>query len=47
MLFENHFTINDSLKDIWDNPEDDRWDKKYNPDLLPETLKTLEEKQDE
>ena len=23
-LFENNFTINDSLKDIWDNPEDNR-----------------------
>ena len=46
-LFENHFTINDSLKDIWDNSEDDRWDKEYNPDLLPETLKNKEEKQDE
>ena len=33
--------------DIWDNPEDDRWDKEYNPDLLPETLKNKEEKQDE
>ena len=30
-----------------DNKEDDRWDKEYNPDLLPETLKNKEEKQDE
>ena len=33
--------------EFWDNPEDNRWDKEYNPDLLPETLKNKEEKQDE
>ncbi len=33
--------------ELWDNPEDNRWDKEYNPDLLPETLKNKEEKQDE
>ena len=33
--------------EFWDNSEDDRWDKEYNPDLLPETLKNKEEKQDE
>ena len=37
----------DSLTEFWDNPEDDRWDKDYNSDLLPETLKNKEEKQDE
>ena len=33
--------------ELWDNPEDNRWDKEYNPDLLPETLKNKEEKQDD
>ena len=37
----------DGYAEFWDNPEDDRWDKEYNPDLLPETLKNKEEKQDE
>ena len=37
----------DSLTEFWDNPEDNRWDKEYNPNLLPETLKNKEERQGE
>ena len=53
IFYNTYFNLKELLSKIGDvqqtseEKQDDRWDKEYNPDLLPETLKNKEEKQDE